>query len=549
MADYLSDYLLYEVKSMGNIKIEVLVGQVLTAMVSDDMSKHTIKFYKVKGYNRILDYFRGRNLPFYSEEVIREFIFERRSLYEEGCISEEGWFAARRSGELLIHYQKNGNIEMKPLPDWNYIHGALRTKPSDEQFEEPNNIFALVWNIKIELDRFGLTKRYLEACTSNGFDPILRGHIAAGITEYSPELVERLIADSYEKYKNGSEKHAPIYRAIRKIKAYIEEYLKNGKIKWRMLSRIGTRELTPFFTSVQKDYQKDLQRSGNLMPVTMKNLVLYSRRFMLTLEDNGYYDFNEISLKATSDILLKMAFPLTSGVKQLLYANRVFLGFLYENKYTDADLKTAVPKLAAPWRKLHEGFTDAEIIELLNSVDQDTSIGKRDYAILVLAAQTGLRAVDIASLNKSDIDWRNKEIRIIQHKTGNVLSLPLEPESGNAIAGYLLNVRPECNSNAVFISARHPYRPLEAASLHTLVRSRMQKTSFADTTKPWLGMHSFRRSLGKRMLEAGISVDELSQILGHTDIDSSKPYLGTNEIGLIECAISLSDIEKAGGSL
>jgi len=69
------------------------------------------------------------------------------------------------------------------------------------------------------------------------------------------------------------------------------------------------------------------------------------------------------------------------------------------------------------------------------------------------------------------------------------------------------------------------------------------------STKPWLGMHSSRRSSGKRMLEAGILVDELSQILGHTDIDSSKPYLGTNEIGLIECPISLSDIEKAGGEI
>jgi hypothetical protein len=74
---------------MDNVKIEVLVEQVVAAMVSDDMSKQTIKFYKVGGYNRILDYFRERNIPFYSEEVIRDFISERRSLYEEGFISEE----------------------------------------------------------------------------------------------------------------------------------------------------------------------------------------------------------------------------------------------------------------------------------------------------------------------------------------------------------------------------------------------------------------------------------------------------------------------------
>jgi len=533
---------------MGNIKIEVLVEQVLGAMVSDDMSKHTIKAYKVRGYNRILDYFRDRNIPFYSEEAIRDFIVERRSLYEEGVIGEERWSDARRCGELLIHYQKNGNIEMQPLQNWNYLHSVLRTKPSDEQFESTNNIFALVWNIKNELTKLGLTDCYLSACTSNGFDPILREHIAAGLTEYSPCLVDKLITDSYERYKSGSEKHAQGYRAIRKIKAYIEEYLKKGKIKWCVLSRIGTRELTPFFNSIKDDFQEELQRSGNLMPTSIINLARYSRRFMLALEDNGYFDFNDISLKVTSDILLQRATPLTSGVKQLLYTSKVFLGFLYENKYTDVDLKIAVPKLVAPWRKLHEGFTDAEILELLNSIDQGTPVGKRDYAILVLAAQTGLRAVDIANLRMSDIDWRKKEIRIVQHKTGNILSIPLEPEGGNAVADYLLNARPKCDFNTIFISARHPYRPLKASSLHTLVRSKIQKTSFATTTKPWLGMHSFRRALGKRMLELGISLDELSQILGHADIDSTKPYLGTDEIGLMDCSIRLSDVEKAGVS-
>jgi len=303
---------------------------------------------KVRGYNRILDYFREQNIPFYFEEIIRDFISERRSLYEKGFISEEKWFASRRCGELLIHYQKNGNIEMQPLPGCNYIHGALRIKPSDEEFEDPNNVFALVWNIKNELTKFGLTERYLGACTSNGFDPILREHIAAGITEYSTRIVDKLIASSYEKYKNGSKKHTSIYRTIRKTKTYIEEYQKNRKIEWRVLPRIGIRELTLFFNSVQDAYQKELQHSGKLMPATMKNLLLYSHYFMLTLEDDNCYDFNRVSLKVTSDILLQMAFPLTSGVKQLLYTSRIFLEFLYDNKYTDADLKTAVPKLVAP---------------------------------------------------------------------------------------------------------------------------------------------------------------------------------------------------------
>ena len=69
-------------------------------------------------------------------------------------------------------------------------------------------------------------------------------------------------------------------------------------------------------------------------------------------------------------------------------------------------------------------------------------IGKRDYAMMVLAAQSGLRACDVVRLELGSINWRTREICLTQHKTGEPLSLPLEPESGNAIADYILNGRP-----------------------------------------------------------------------------------------------------------
>ncbi|MBA4700237.1 MAG: hypothetical protein H2212_12455 [Ruminococcus sp.] len=48
------------------------------------------------------------------------------------------------------------------------------------------------------------------------------------------------------------------------------------------------------------------------------------------------------------------------------------------------------------------------------------------------------------------------------------------------------------------------------------------------------------------MLESEISLDMLSELLGHTHMDSAKPYLAANELGLKSCAIGLISIEKAG---
>ncbi|MBU3178946.1 tyrosine-type recombinase/integrase [Clostridium estertheticum] len=86
----------------------------------------------------------------------------------------------------------------------------------------------------------------------------------------------------------------------------------------------------------------------------------------------------------------------------------------------------------------------------MNEVDRISLIGKRDYAIIYLASHTGLRAINIANLKFKNIDWINGKINITQKKTGGYLSLPLESDTGNAIADYILNRRTESESEHVF---------------------------------------------------------------------------------------------------
>lgn len=68
-------------------------------------------------------------------------------------------------------------------------------------------------------------------------------------------------------------------------------------------------------------------------------------------------------------------------------------------------------------------------------------------------------------IKRDNNDWRAKEIRLVQSKTGKSLSLPLEPESGNAIADYLLNARPKCDLPDIFITHTNPIRPISSSAL------------------------------------------------------------------------------------
>ena len=77
--------------------------------------------------------------------------------------------------------------------------------------------------------------------------------------------------------------------------------------------------------------------------------------------------------------------------------------------------------------------------------------------MLTLARHTGLRAVDVIHMKLQDIDWISGEIRIVQHKTKRPLILPLENHVGNAIAEYILNVRPDSTAPEIFLRTRAPY--------------------------------------------------------------------------------------------
>jgi integrase len=238
-----------------------------------------------------------------------------------------------------------------------------------------------------------------------------------------------------------------------------------------------------------------------------------------------------------------MAKRYSSGARASLFCVRVFLRHLYENSFTRENLSLAIPEIIARRTVFREGFTDKEIARLLNEPNRETAVGKRNYAMMLLAVQTGLRACDVVNLKRENIDWRAKEIRIVQQKTGKSLSLPLEPESGNAIADYLLNARPKSDLSYIFLRHAGAPRPIGSRGASSIVTRYLRRAGIVSDI-PRRGFHSFRRSFGTRLLQNEIPLELLRQLLGHSKIDSLKPYLSVDEQGLKNCALGLISSEK-----
>ena len=127
--------------------------------------------------------------------------------------------------------------------------------------------------------------------------------------------------------------------------------------------------------------------------------------------------------------------------------------------------------------------------------------------------------------------------------------LPLLGDTGNAIADYILESRPETESPYVFVRTIAPYSKLSdiGTGMNVIKRYRMD-AGVIFSPGSGKGFHAFRRSMGTRMLVAGIPLPLISQVLGHQDGDSSKQYLSLDETMLSECCLGLQGIapEKEG---
>lgn len=165
----------------------------------------------------------------------------------------------------------------------------------------------------------------------------------------------------------------------------------------------------------------------------------------------------------------------------------------------------------------------SEIEAILAAVDRSTAIGKRNYAILLLATKLGLRACDIRNLRMDNLRWERSCIQIVQQKTGVPLALPLLPEVGDALIDYLRHGRPPRQFREVFLRHIAPCGPLGKYCFGNILEAHRKKASLPKRARA--GLSSLRHTLATRMLERGTGVETIAGVLGHTCVETTRRYI------------------------
>lgn len=335
------------------------------------------------------------------------------------------------------------------------------------------------------------------------------------------------------------------------------KYLRFQKRVIRMLKSLASTGKVDFSAAnSRKKYKVSAEIAPLVADILDENKLVGETRIEMDIVLRHFFfyaGYHKISVDDISDEFfmefLTSEMPITNqgSIGRTLRGIKYISSYLKSHGRSDLILDFNQLKIKTGSVKMIPPYSQDEITKILEAVDIATPEGLRDYAILLLGFDTGLRGADIRSLCLSDIDWKVGKVKIRQCKTSEPLVLPLSGRVMNAIADYILKSRHECEYKEIFLSIKKPVRPMDKR--HYPFSGIITKYSAKADVEliPMRGFHSLRRSFATELSMAGVPLGIISQLLGHKKIDEDKPYLSYNREQIAFCSMGFFEIPLENG--
>jgi integrase len=364
--------------------------------------------------------------------------------------------------------------------------------------------------------------------------------IAEGISVYSIDIEKKIL---YNRFKNRpisslnySEKE--FYNSVKMF----SEFVLMGEISISPRMRRNTYEFRGVIGKAISEYiahKKGLRISPNTLRVYNRYLFQFNDYCI----NQKLSSINQIDLSLIENYIRYISRRKGYPIGPILSVIRTFVKYLFEQKIIAENYYEKIPKYKRiDQPKLPSTYTKKEINKLLKSVERFSAIGKRDYAVILMAARLGLRASDIACLKFENLLWETSTIKLNQVKTGRELILPLLADVGNAIIDYIKYGRPESEEPYIFLTQRPPYSRFESSNVVThIVQRGFLKAGLASKERKF-GAHALRHTLGFRMLEESTVLPVISEVLGHTSTESARYYLRIDLQSMKKCMLDVPPV-------
>jgi site-specific recombinase XerD len=209
--------------------------------------------------------------------------------------------------------------------------------------------------------------------------------------------------------------------------------------------------------------------------------------------------------------------------KAMCWSLRAFLRYLHHRGLNPLALAGCVPSIRR-WKfaSLPTYLSAAQVRKALSSCDRATTLGLRDYAILMMLAKLGMRAGEIAALTLDDMDWRTGEM-LIHAKGRQRAGMPIPPDVGAAVVAYLRDGRPKSSCRRLFLRTPAPNVGFASGCAITMIaKAALDRAGIRGYAHQ--GAHIFRHSLATELLRSGATLSEIGQLLRHESHDTTRIY-------------------------
>lgn len=313
----------------------------------------------------------------------------------------------------------------------------------------------------------------------------------------------------------------------------LNDFIETGSI-YPAAPKISAAKSLKLFGDILSDFKQYQAEKYEISKTTINNYDKYVGRFLLYLEDH----ISDMSC-LTPVLLLdycKSLVEYTEGMAHNASCSlRVFLRYINAIGLVDVNFSYKVPSFAYSRKsKLPSVFTKDEAEKILGSINRSSAVGKRDYAIILMAWRLGLRSSDIRMLEFKNIHWESNTVELVMQKTGKTLILPLLEDVGMAIINYIKYARPATTSPVVFQTCNAPIQPISSSGMSSIVKKAAYIASIDTSPRRPFGPHTMRSTLASAMLAEEVPLPVISDTR-----TTQEYYLRIDKRQLQRCALDV----------
>lgn len=184
-------------------------------------------------------------------------------------------------------------------------------------------------------------------------------------------------------------------------------------------------------------------------------------------------------------------------------------------------------------------LTEAELAHLLAQVDRATPDGERDYLLLALLYDTGARIHELLALTAGDCRFSAPAFVRLHGKGRRERLCPLLPQTARLITRFLASPTRAADAATPLLCNRRGKRLTRHGARYLLVKYlRRARTSMATLDRPGISPHTLRHTKAMHLLQSGVPLVTIKDLLGHADVKSTELYVQI-DLGMKRDALAL----------